>query len=168
MTMGNGTTGVLIFALAWSAQAMFSGIWGCGGPNRTGINASIAVPFELLTIESYEVKITLIDPLTDAALQGPVALTQDETNEVWTGELLDVGEEQFVAVVEILGPVEGSDPVLLAEATRDVTIPKGAPFATITFKPSDFDANLDNDGDGQTNAYEYVHGTDPNQSGGGE
>jgi hypothetical protein len=87
---------------------------------------------------------------------------------VWAGELLDVGEEQFVALVEILGPVDAGESILLAQAMRDVTIPKGAPFATITFKPSDFDTNLDNDGDAQTNAYEYVHGTDPNQPGGGE
>lgn len=157
---------------ALAAQMLVAGTWGCGGPNRTGINASIAVPFELLTIENYQVEITLIDPLTDTTLQGPVALTQDTVNEVWTGELLDVGEEQFTAVVEILGPplgpTDAGDPVLLAQATHDVTIPKGAPFATITFKPSDFDTDLDSDSDGQTNAYEYIHGTDPNQPGGGE
>jgi hypothetical protein len=140
----------------------------CGGPNATEINASIAVPFELLTIENYQVEITLIDPLTDAALQGPVALAQDATNEVWTGELIDVGEEQFTAVVEILGPVETGAPILLAQATRDVTVPKGAPFTTITFKPSDFDTDLDDDGDSLTNAYEYVHGLDPHVPGGAE
>lgn len=139
---------------------------GCGGPKRTAINASIAVPFELLTIENYQVEITLVDPATDATLQGPVGLARDESDELWSGELLDVGEEQFMAVVEIFGLVESGDPVLLAQATRDVTVPKGAPFATITFKPSDFDTDLDNDGDGQTNAFEYVHGTDPNQPGG--
>lgn len=145
-----------------------AGSWGCGGPKRTGINASIAVPFELLTIENYQVEITLFDPATETALQGPVALTQDTDNAIWTGELLDVGEEEITAVVEILGPVDAGDAVLLAQAIHDVTIPKGAPFATITFKPSDFDTNLDADSDGQTNAYEYIHGTDPNQPGGGE
>jgi hypothetical protein len=154
--------------LASAIPALGAGTWGCGGPNRTGINASIAVPFELLAIEDYQVEITLVDPATDATLQGPVALAKDADNETWEGELIDVGEERFTAVVEIWGPVADGDPVLLAQAVRDVTIPKGAPFATITFKPLDFDTSLDDDGDSLTNAYEYVHGSDPYASGGVE
>jgi hypothetical protein len=157
-----------VILMVGSGAALPSGGWGCGGQNRTGINASIAVPFELLTIENYQVEITLIDPSTEATLQGPVALAKDADNETWEGELFDVGEEQFLAIVEIRGPVEDGDPVLLAQAIRDVTIPKGAPFATITFKPLDFDTDLDDDGDALTNTYEYVHGSDPYEAGGVE
>lgn len=137
------------------------GVVACGGPNETVVNASIAVPFDLLTIESYEVELTLLDSSGTSTLRGPVPLTQDEQNLLWVGEVLDVDEQDFLAVVDILGPLADGSDVVLAHASRAITVPKGAPFVTITFKPSDFDTDLDDDGDTLTNATEYANGLNP-------
>jgi hypothetical protein len=149
-----------VFALATVTLAAGSGSWGCGGPNETAVNASIAVPFELLTIDDYEVQLTLLDPPGATVLRGPVTLTRDEENALWVGLLEDVEEQEFLAVVDIVGPLEDGD-VLLAHASRLIMVPKGAPFATLTFKPLDFDTDLDDDGDTLTNATEYAIGLDP-------
>jgi hypothetical protein len=141
------------------AAALWGG--GCGGPNHTSVNASIAVPFELLSIDTYKVELTLMDPTGGSTLQGPLILTQDTDNEQWVGEVTDVDDQAFEAVVEILAPLPDGSDVLLARASREITVPKGAPFATLTFKPLDFDTNIDDDGDTLTNAIEYANNLNP-------
>ena len=155
-------TNRLIF-LAAMATSLASLLWngGCGGSNQTSVNASIAVPFELLTIDSYQVELTLFDAAETATLRGPVALTHDADNELWVGDVEDVDDQEFLAAVDIIAPLADGSSVLLAHASRKITVPKGAPFATLTFKPLDFDTNLDDDGDTLTNAIEYANGLNP-------
>lgn len=142
--------------------AAFLGGGGCGGgSSEVIVNTSIAVPFELLTLEFYQVELTLLDPSGSSILHGPVALVQDSENSQWVSELVDINDQQFLAVVHILTPPEEGEGVLLAHAHREITIPKGVSFATITFKPSDFDTNLDDDDDTLTNAFEYANGLNP-------
>ncbi|HEX5038379.1 MAG TPA: hypothetical protein VFX30_14580 [bacterium] len=149
--------------LAVVTLASAAALWGagCGSPSRTSVNASIAVPFELLTIDSYQVELILFDAAETTTLRGPVALTHNADNELWTGDLEDVDDQEFVAVVDVVAPLADGTDVLLARASRKITVPKGAPFATLTFKPLDFDTNLDDDGDTLTNATEYANDLNP-------
>jgi len=148
----------MTFAMLFSA-VLWNG--GCGSPTQTSVNASIAVPFELLTIADYQVELTLWDVAQTTALRGPVALTHDADSELWTGDVEDIDDQEFVAAVDIVAPLADGDHIFLAHASRKIIVPKGAPFATLTFKPLDFDTNLDDDGDTLTNATEYANSLNP-------
>lgn len=129
----------------------------CGGPAKTIVSASISVPFDLLVVESYDAQLTLSDPVEGTVLQGPIVLEKDETTNLWNILLEDIDEQDFLAEVEIIVP--GTDGnLVIASATREILVPKGAPYATLTFKPSDFDTGMDDNADGVTNLDEITGG----------
>ncbi len=131
---------------------------GCGGGStKTAMSASIAVPFDLLQVHSYQSQLTLRDPKTDAVLQGPVTLTEDATTSLWSAEMSDVDDQDFVAEVDVFVPQTAGN-LTLARARRAIFIPKNAPSATLTFKPSDFDTSLDDDLNGVPNIDQYLQG----------
>lgn len=147
----------LVFSFLWAGAA------GCGGPSKTIVSASIAIPFDLLEISSYEAQLTLADSATGSVLQGPIALVKDEANSVWTAELQEIDDQNFQATVDIVVPdaPDSNGPLVIATASREISIPKGSAFATLTFKPSDFSTEIDDDRDTVFNISEYLNGSNP-------
>ena len=128
---------------------------GCGGENETILNASLAVPLDLIRFSPYEAALTLADPSGETILWGPTPLDWNEETELWEADLSDMDKADYLATVEIITTLFGA-PLVLAEASDLLSLPKGTGYATLTFKPSDFDTSMDDDGDDISNLSESV------------
>ncbi|QQR81669.1 MAG: thrombospondin type 3 repeat-containing protein [Deltaproteobacteria bacterium] len=150
-------------------------IVGCGksGPDPATFVAEMSLPPSLSSLSNYQASLTLYDNQKNP-ITGPLTLEKLSAR-TWSADAFEVPAGDYVAELKmqvipnvitmpsVSGPtlISLRQSLVIATARRLFSFPGGAVATTLSFQPSDFLTDMDQDLDGRTNLSEYTNNLDP-------
>ncbi|QQR81471.1 MAG: thrombospondin type 3 repeat-containing protein [Deltaproteobacteria bacterium] len=145
----------------------------CGksGPAPATFVAEMSLPPSLSSLSNYQASLTLYDNQTNpqTPIIGPLSLEKINAR-TWSADAFEVAQGDYVAELKMnVGPIASEtaalttlrQPLMIAIARRTFSFPGGSVATTLSFQPSDFITDMDQDLDGRTNLSEYTANLNP-------